>query len=257
MDKSKKYFWIFLDVLIAGLVINLFFFVMPALDRFGNSQPATRTITVNAEGKTSIKPDLAQFSFSILTEGADLAKISAENNRRVEEVLKFIKGEAVPEGDIKTSQYSLQPKYEYIESQRKSYISGYELTQGISVKIKDLDRNLDKVSAILGSLPEMGVNNISGVSFTVENPDEFLNIARKEAYDKAKKQAEFMADASGARLGKVVYVSEYQNGPIPYYRDSYAKGLGGMEMAAPSVMAPIEPGTEELVLQVNITYELR
>lgn len=257
-DKSKKYFWILLNILIAGLVINLFFFVMPALDRVGNSQPSTRTITVNAEGKTAVKPDLAQFSFSILTEGADLAKISEENNKRVDEVLKFIKGEGVPEGDIKTSQYSLQPKYQYIESQKRSYISGYELNQGITVKIKDLDSNLDKVSKILGNLPEMGVNNISGVTFTVEEPENFMNIAREEAYEKAKEQAKFMAKASGVKLGKVIYVNEYQNGPIPYYRDYYAKGMGG-EAAAPmaSSIAPLEPGTEELTLQVSITYELR
>ncbi len=256
-DKSKKYFWILLNIFIAGLVINLFFFVMPALDRVGNAQPINRTITVNAEGKTAVKPDLAQFSFSILTEGADLAKISEENNKRVDEVLKFIKGEGVPEGDIKTSQYSVQPKYEYVESQRRSFISGYEINQGVFVKIKDLDKNLDKVSKILGNLPEMGVNNISGVSFTVENPDEFLNEAREEAYTKAKNQAKFMAEASGTKLGKVVYINEYQNGgPMPYY--NYAKGMGGdMEMAAPAVSAPLEPGTEELVLSVSITYELR
>ncbi len=256
-DKSKKYFWVFLDVFLVGLVINLFFFVMPAIDRFGNSTPPTRTITVNAEGKTAVKPDLAQFSFSILTEGADLSKISKENNDRVAEVLKFIKGEGVPEGDIKTSQYSLQPKYEYNETQKRSYIIGYELNQGISVKIKELDKNLDKVSKILGSLPEMGVNNISGVTFTVEDPDKFMNVAREEAYAKAKKQAQFMANASGARLGKVVSVNEYQNGPIPYYRDYAKVGFGGeMAVAAPT-FAPLEPGTEDLVLQVNLTYELK
>lgn len=257
-QKSKKYFWILLDVLIAGLVINLFFFIMPAIDRVGNSQPAIRTITVNADGKTAVKPDLAEFSFSILTEGADLAKITAENNKRVEEVLKFIKSEGVPEDDIKTSQYNLQPKYQYSETQKRSYIIGYELNQGISVKVKNLQENLDKVSNILGSLPELGVNNISGVNFTVEDPDKFMNVAREEAYEKARKQAEFMAKASGAKLGKVIYVSEYQNGPIPYYRDYYAKGMGGeMAVAAPSVSAPIQTGTDELTLQVNITYELR
>lgn len=258
-DKSKKYFWVFLDVFIAGLVILTFFFIMPAVDRIGNGAPVARTITVNAEGKTAVKPDLAQFSFSILTEGTDLAKITEENNRRVDEVLKFIKGEGVPEGDIKTSQYSLQPKYQYIENQGRSYIIGYELNQGIFVQIKELDKNLDKVSKILGSLPEMGVNNISGVTFTVEDPDQFMNTAREEAYSKAKKQAQFMAEASGARLGKVVYVSEYPNGPIPYYRGLEKFGMGGdMTMATPaSAPAPLQPGTEELVLQVNITYELR
>ncbi|MEK7181402.1 MAG: hypothetical protein AAB738_03685, partial [Patescibacteria group bacterium] len=57
--KAKKYFWIFLDILLAGLIINVFFFVMPTLDRVGESQAPIRTISVNAEGKTTVKPDIA------------------------------------------------------------------------------------------------------------------------------------------------------------------------------------------------------
>ncbi|MBI3589260.1 MAG: SIMPL domain-containing protein [Candidatus Liptonbacteria bacterium] len=256
MDKSKKYFWVFLDILLAGLVINLFFFVMPTLDKIGNSQQATRTISVNAEGKTTVKPDLAQFSFSLLTEGADLAKISKENNDHLSEVIKFIKSQGVPDNGIETTQYNLQPKYQYDKNGSQSFIVGYTLTQGVFVKIKELDKNLDQVSKILGSLPELGVNNISGVSFTVEDPDKFMNDARAKAYTKARAQAEFMAKASGASLGRVVSVTENSNRPIPYYGE-FAKAGMSMGMAPSASPAPLEPGTEDITLQVNVTYELR
>lgn len=254
--KAKKYFWIFLDVLIVGLVINVFFFVMPAIDRFGESQPPVRTITVNAEGKTTVKPDIAQFSFSVVTEGLDLVKITSDNNEQVEDAIKFVKSEGVKSGDIKTTQYNLQPKYEYNEIRKKSYISGYSLTQTVFVKIRELEKNIGVVSKILGSLPELGINQISGVSFTVDDPEKFMNEARVDAYKKAKEKAVFMAKSVGVGLGRVINVNEYGS---PVFYGSYEKmGLGGGDMmAAPSVRAPVEPGSEELTIQVNITYALK
>ena len=253
---GKKYFWIFLDILLVGLIINVFFFVMPTLDRVGESQPPVRTISVNAEGKTTVKPDIAQFSFSVVTEGPDLVKITSENNKQVEDAIKFVKSEGVKSDDIKTTQYNLQPKYEYNKERRRSYISGYELTQTVFVKIRELDKNIGEVSKILGRLPELGINQISGVSFTVDDPDKFMNEARADAYKKAKDKAEFMAKSAGVGLGRVINVNEYG---APIFYGPYAKmGMGGADMAAaPSAIAPVEPGSEELTIQVSITYALK
>lgn len=256
-QNAKKYFWIFLDILLVGIIINLFFFVMPMFDQIGNSRFPSRTFTVSAEGKTVAKPDIAQFSFSIVTSGPDLEKVAKENNERLAQAIDYVKGEGVGADDIKTTQYNLYPKYEYDETRRVSHISGYELTQSVLVKIKNLEENLGKVSKILGGLPELGVNQVSGVSFSVEDPEELLAKARKEAFEKAKTKAKEMAKSSGVSLGKVVSFNDYQGGPIPYYSE-YAYGMGGdsMKLAAPSV-APIEPGTEEITVNVSVTYEIR
>ncbi len=254
--KSKFYFWVLLDVLVGALIINVVFFVMPAINRFGESLYPVRNLNVSAEGKTTVKPDIAQFSFSVITEGADLEKITSDNNKRIAEVVKYIKGEGISEDDIKTTQYNLQPKYQYIESQKKSYISGYELTQSVFVKVRDLDKNLGKISTILGSLPEMGINQISGVSFTVDDPEEFMAKAREEAFMKAHEKAKAIAKANGISLGRVINASEFQNGPIyPYY--DKAMGFGGEIARVAAPPAPLEPGTQEIVVNVNVTYALR
>lgn len=256
-DKSKKYFWIFLDVLIAGLVINLLFFVMPLLSDISDSRYPVRTINVNAEGRTTIKPDLAQFSFSVITEGANLDQVAKENNEQLRGAIDFVKSQGIPEEDIKTTQYNLNPKYEYDEVRQRSFVVGYELTQTVLVKVKKLDENLGKVSTILGSLPELGVNQISGVSFTVEEPEKFLAEAREEAFEKAKEKAKAMADANGVKLGRVISFNDYSGGPIyPFYDKALGRGgdFAGIEALPPS---PIQPGTEEIVVNVNVTYEIK
>ena len=253
--KTKSYFWIFLNVFIVGLVICLFFFVMPLLANVGQSRFPARTFTVAAEGKINVKPDLAQFSFSVVTDGADLVKVAADNNKRLADAIAFVKKEGIDEEDIKTTQYSLNPQYEYNENSRRSFIVGYSLTQTVEVKVKNLEENLQKVSNVLGSLPELGVNQVSSLSFTVENPEEFMAEARKQAFEKAKVKAKAMVSAMGVGLGDVV--SFYESGmPIPYYSKM---GMGGDAVGAPSA-APImslEPGTEELVVNINVTYEIR
>ena len=254
-DKSKKYFWIFLDILIAGLVINLFFFVMPMLKSIVDSRLPARTFSVSAEGKTTVKPDLATFSFSVVTEGADLVKVVDENNKQLASAIKYVKDQGIPEEDLKTTQYSLNPKYEYDEARRRSFIVGYELTQTVLVKVKKLEENLGKVSAILGSLPELGVNQVSGVSFTVENPDEFLAKARKEAFERARAKAQAMVKAMGVGLGQIVNFNEFSGGPIYPLYEKFGRG-GALDVAAPTP-APIEPGTEEITVNVSITYAIR
>ena len=66
-----------------------------------------------------------------------------------------------------------------------------------------------------------------------------------------------MAEANVVRLGRVIRFNDYQGGPIyPYY--DKAMGFGG-DMARVEALppAPIQPGTEEITVNVSVTYEIR
>lgn len=240
-------------MLLAALVINLVFFVMPAIRKFGNAQYAVRTISVSAEGKTAVTPDLAQSSFSVISRGKNPEDLADTNNEKVSAVIGFLKAQGLPDADIKTTSYNLTPDYQYDENTRRNYITGYTLTQTVSVKMRDFK----KIPSILAGLTPLGVNQIGGISFTVENPETFLGVARAQATLRAKQKAETMARENGTRLGRVMSISESSGGfPMPYY-DAYGRG-GALEMASKAISAPtIEPGSEEITNVVTITYELR
>src|SRR3989338_5474441 len=108
--KFKKYFWILLDILLAGIVVNLLFFVMPAIKRFGESLAPVRTITVSAEGKTFIVPDIARTSFSVVSEGVSPTTITTENNKKISAAIDFVKGKGIDSKDVQTSGYNLSPR---------------------------------------------------------------------------------------------------------------------------------------------------
>jgi len=250
--RAKMYFWVLLDVLLVIFAVSFLFYGLPALRNYGNSFQPVRVLTVSGEGKTTVAPDLANASFSVLSQGKSPEDLAAQNNEKMSAVIKFVKSQGVSDKDIKTTSYNLQPDYKYDENIRISYIVGYTLTQTLYVKIRDLE----KVAAIIGGLAPLGVNQIGGVDFTVDDKEKFLAVARAEAFSRAKDKAAEMAGQNGARLGRVMNISET---PIafPYFNGGVYKaemGMGGAPSAPPA--PTIEPGSEEITTNVSVTYEL-
>jgi len=212
----------------------------------------SRTIMVNADGKATISPDMARTSFSVVSEGPKPEDLQVDNAKKMGAAVDFVKGLGIEAKDIKTTNYNLSPRYEYDETRNKSFISGYTLTQTTSVKVRDLN----KVAKLLGGLSELGVNDIGSVSFETEDQDKYLAEARNEAFAKAHAKAAEMAMANGVRIKRIVNFSEYQGGPIyPYSYEAFGKG--GDAVMSSSVVPPIEPGTDEITVQVSVTYEIQ
>lgn len=249
MDKAKFYFWILLDLLVVGIIVNLIFFVMPAVRRYGNSLMPTKTISVSAEGSTTVTPDLAEASFSVVSQGKNPTDLADSNNEKMSAVIKFLKSEGLDDKDIATTAYNLSPDYKYDEVKKLNYITGYTLTQTVSVKMRDFK----KVAEIVGGLTPLGVNQIGGINFTVEEPEKFLAIARADAFAKAKAKAAEMAAENGLRLGEILNIGEYQAAPVPYYESVRSYGVAPQAAAVPT----IEPGTQKISAQASITYELK
>jgi uncharacterized protein YggE len=251
MEKARIWFWIGLDVLIGLLAINLLFFVMPTLSALKGSFASARTITVSAQGMTTATPDMAEVSFSVLTQGQNPQVLSQNNNDKMTAVLQFVASQGVASSDIATTNYSLQPNYQWDRNTQRNFITGYTLTQTVEVKV----RNLDSVAGILGGLAPLGINQISGVNYTFQDQNKYIATARANALDKAKAQADAMARQAGASLGSVVNVSE--SSYIPFYSKSYATGAGvSADMAMPTP-PPLQPGTQDVTDTVTVVYALR
>ena len=210
---------------------------------------ASRTIVVSGEGRASIAPDIATVAFSVVSEGSSASAIQTENTKKMNDAIAAVKALGVDAKDIRTSGYNLSPKYSYSQKTGKSSIDGYQVTQTVTVKV----RNLDDAPKIVGGLPSLGVNQISGPSFSVEDPEKYLAAARTEAFGKARAKALALARAAGVGLGRVVTFSESSGGNYP--RPMYMKAdmaVGG-EAATPN----FEPGTEEAQVSVSVTFEIR
>jgi len=216
------------------------------------------TISFTAEGKVLAKPDIAKITFYVINQGEKAEVVQKENNEKMQEAVAFVKDQGVDEDDIRTVQYNLSPQYDYTWCKKpgdKPYpscppkIIGYKLDQGVQVKIRDFD----KIDAIVGGLSEKGVNQISSVSFVIDDTENYKNEARILALEKVEKRAKLLARKSSIKLGKIIDISEGQ-GTYPVYR---GVKMEAMPDSAEDVAAPIEPGTQEITVTLTVTYKLR
>ena len=75
MKNAKNIFWLLLDALLV-VMFFLGLITFKALDRYGASLPITRTITVSADAKATIVPDIAKISFSVVSVAVTTAMLS-------------------------------------------------------------------------------------------------------------------------------------------------------------------------------------
>src|SRR3989344_4025160 len=123
------------DYLGVAIIAVLFIFASAAtsyVNTFSKSiQPSSfRSFPVSAEGKIVVIPDVAQFSFGVKTEGGkNIADLQKENTEKMNQAIEFIKSNGVEAKDIKTANYSLEPRYQYYNCSRSFVIDDQTLVQ--------------------------------------------------------------------------------------------------------------------------------
>lgn len=224
-------------------------FVTPAAAAEDAAKVAT--ISVSAEGTASAVPDMAVINLTVLREAETAREALNANTAAMNEVLAALKEDGIEDRDIQTSNFSIQPRWVYPKSEDGSQtptISGYQVTNGLTVRIRDLERLGD----ILDASVSLGVNQGGQIAFTNDTPDETISAARKNAVTNARKKAEEMAEAAGVKLGRITSMSEqsYSNPPMPMAR------MDMMKVQAESAPVPVAAGENQYSVSVQMTFEL-
>lgn len=242
-------------------VLTLFLLVktFDALATFGKGDmPYMNTITVEGTGEATAIPDTAMIGYSVTETGATVGEAQTKATEKMNAALAFLKDAGVEEKDTKTTSYNVYPEYEYQQPcyygtcpvQSNPRIIGYQVSQSIEVKVRDTE----KAGEILQGLGDVGVQNIYGPNFTVDDEDATREEARSEAIAEARAKAKRLAKELGVGLGKVV--SFYENtGGYPYYGEGYGGAMdASMTKEAPAPNLPV--GENETSVSVSITYEI-
>ncbi len=243
-----------LSVLALFLLVKTF----DALSRFGHGDnPPLNTITVSGEGQSLATPDIARISFTVQETAASVALAQAAATTRTNDTLTAVKALGIDEKDVKTEGYSVYPQYQNSScapgvmcmQNGSPKISGYQVSQSVSIKVRDTA----KAGDVLQKLGTLGVQNISGPEFSVDDPSLTAAEARGKAITDARSKAQVLAKQLGVKLGTVVNFSESGNSPYPMY-SNVSKGAA-MDSAAVAPSLPV--GQDETKITVQITYEIR
>src|SRR3954454_4255306 len=80
------------------------------------------TMTVNGEGHITARPNQAKLTLGVVTEHTSAQAAQQENTEISNRVIKALKQIGIDESEIRTTVYSVQPRYDYHEG--KSILRG-------------------------------------------------------------------------------------------------------------------------------------
>ena len=218
-----------------------------------------RSFSVSGKGEVTAIPDVARFTFSVITEGGtDIAQLQSENVEKTNNAITFVKARGVEDKDIKTRGFNINPRYQRFSCPRDggvcppSKITGYTITQTVQIKVRDFAI----VGDIIAGVVDNGANSVSQLSFTIDDPEELQAQAREKAIQKAQKKAKEIAKVGGFRVGRILSLQE-GGGFIP--SPFFAERAFGFDEAVPQAISvpTIEAGSQEIVVTVTLIYEIQ
>lgn len=187
-------------------------------------------IWVTGNGKASGAPDIAVVSMGVESVEETAAAARANAARAMQSVMNALTRAGIADADIQTRHFNINPRYQSVEIERcddngegsegeqagttektcytiwESRLTGYSVSNQATVKI----RSLDDVGTIIDKVTEAAGNlvRINGISFNIEDPQPLRDEARADAVADMKRKATMLAELSGVKLGRLVYLSE-------------------------------------------------
>ncbi len=170
-------------------------------------------IAVTGEAQARLAPDMAVVELTVNRE-ADTARAALDaNSAAMADVIKAMRAAGIAERDLQTSNFSIQPKYQYEQprSEGPPRIAGYSVRNSLTVTVRDLD----ELGGIIDTSVRLGVNEGGNVTFSNADPSAALEQARAAAVKDAMGKAATIAGAAGVKTGDILSITEDDNRPMP------------------------------------------
>ncbi len=214
-----------------------------------NREKTEKTVRVSGTGIVAGDPDVVVLSIGVSVERDSVKQARTEAAEAMTGVIESLKGNGLLDEDIQTQHFSIHQRYDYSKGRRE--FRGYNVTNTVSAKIRDLDT----VGSVIDDAAEAGGDlvEINSIQFTIEDPTKLKMQARVAAMENAQAKAQTLATEGGVTLGKPISISESG--------DYYPPGPVNLEFAfaadAAAVETPIQSGQLQITVTVNVVYEIQ
>ena len=217
-----------------------------ALSALSDTQPVRNTINVSATGKIEVSPDIAFVTVGAISENSNALTAQQQNANAMSNIITALKNSGISENDIKTSGYSISPKYSYNKETGISSIVGYSVSNQVRVTVRDVT----KAGNVIDIAATNGANMSGNIVFDLADREKAYNDALRIAVRNAETRAKTIADTLGIAINKPSSVTESGS----YYSPVY-KSYDSVEMRSEAMVStPISSGTFEITSNVSMTY---
>ncbi|MDQ1621898.1 MAG: uncharacterized protein QOH19_316 [Actinomycetota bacterium] len=205
-----------------------------------------RTIAVTGTGTAEAAPDLLTLSIGVECRRETVGAAYAAAAKVSAAVTAALRDHGVGSQDITTTGLNVRAELNWQEGQGQS-VAGYLASSVLSVRIRDLAGASELIAAAVAA----GGNDVrlNGLELGFTDPSAVTARARNAAWDDALATAQHYASLAGARLGKVVTVTQ-QSGfqpPVPVVK---------MERAVAADALTVEAGESSITATVGVVWEL-
>jgi uncharacterized protein len=233
------------------------------------SPSAPEGVRVYGVGEAAGTPDVARTQLGVEVHAATAEQAVADGSQRMAAVIAALKQVGIADGDLRTSQFSLNfereapqpppppppaaagakaaPAAPAAPAPAPELPKGhYRVTNTVTVTIRDLT----KVGRVLQVAADANANSAYGITFDLDDDTKLIAEARKAAIGDAQRSAAELAKLTGVELGEVVSITEEEPEDNAGGPNTYA-----MSAAAPSV--PIEEGEVTVRYGVQVVYSTK
>jgi uncharacterized protein YggE len=202
-----------------------------------------RTIVGTATGKVEGVPDTLTVTLGVESHAGSAQEALAQNSDRATRVIAALKAAGVAAADLQTTQLSLNPTFD-----QKGRPNGYGVANVVTARTHDVVNGGKLVDA---AAAQAGDDiRVQGVVLSIEDTSRLVATARADAVHRARQQAGQLARAADVRLGPVERITERRPAGLQYLRQARFAG-------AAASSAPIEPGSQELTVDVTVVFGIR
>jgi hypothetical protein len=111
----------------------------------------------------SASPDVANLSATVTTLNLSAAESLRENAEQMTRVIAAIEGQGVAKVDIRTSEISLEPSYQYSQYSQARTFLGYRVSNTVEIKLRELPRT----GRLLDAMVTAGADEVGSIEWSV------------------------------------------------------------------------------------------
>lgn len=236
-------------------VVLLFFIIGTNLVTNNNKNP--RTISLTVEGTTKAVPNSAKISINLTTESKESAEVATQkliNSRN--SLVSALKNLGLNDSDILLNGMNTNQWDDYSEADENNNekkIRVYNTMQYLTLNItKENFGNIENILTVLGKNDDV---TIMSIDKNLDSNADLIESARKNAIEKAKKEASEIAQNLDAKLGKIISVTTDSQNYTPYIQP-----LANMAKSSEEVVtedAQWFEGEDEYTTTLSFIFELR
>jgi len=210
------------------------------------SGSTTPTVTVRGYAAVRAEPDEALLWVNLTalknTSGAALSDVAARSNGLTD----LLDALGVAQADRVTTGVTVGEEFDHTQTGRR--FLGHRARSSVAVRLTDPE----VVGRLITQATDKLAAQIDGPDWRIAPDNRVWLEAARQAAANGRRKAEAYADGVGARLGRLLELTEPGTAPIRVARAAYA----AMAAPPPGDSMPVEAGEHEAAASIQVTFAL-